>query len=545
MEASCFSPFSFTSLPRTHSSSSNHSAAMSKSNDAEELASSVLQLRVSAGAPAAAVEDEERDLSLPAHFYRCQARFTAICVTSKQPRTLAACTALQRSLTSLMARVESAGLFSANESGGADDLSTPTLKFMLVPYFLGQLEAGFPCDMASRITHVLAAARAFAAFMRRLDDYGLIQAEGEAETFKRYNAELIAKLTAAPAASSSSSSSSSRPPLPSSSAFATGPGGKRLDPNAVRTAKIARMRREKDLGAQLEILQQSRAQSFRVQTKAASSNTITSAGAAADGDDLEDELLDAGSDEADVRAFYLLLLQKCVFGVTDSTRSALEEAEILVHHRDVEARKPKHEQLAQVGADERARHAAGLGPSPSQGPKPVMYKMTPQSLNEPIPDHMKHLLQGIPHAAPPASASSSSSASAAASAPIPSSVSSHMNRLIEARMPSREQVFKLTNQPTYSIEQWADMEIAAGHMPGPNSNPQPRAIDPRRIRSAADRDTAEEMVAAFMATHEDSDELGHEDGAAGADKDQLKTLKDREWDNWKDDHQKGVGNTMK
>jgi hypothetical protein len=54
------------------------------------------------------------------------------------------------------------------------------------------------------------------------------------------------------------------------------------------------------------------------------------------------------------------------------------------------------------------------------------------------------------------------------------------------------------------------------------------------------------MEAAYRATvEEDNEELGHEDGLAGAAKDELKTEKDREWDNWKDENQKGVGNSIK
>ena len=522
----------------------------------DSLAAEVERLAIDSDAQQDA--EEERQLSLPAHFYRAQARYTAQRITNKEPCTAQTAAQLRGSLLSLQKRIESAGFFSSNESS-PDDLSTASMKFLLVPYFIGQVESAFPCAIEQRLTHVLAAARAFDEFMKRLESYGLLEKqEMEAQNFDAANREVIKKLTASPAAASSSSASS-RPPMPSSFA-PLGPGGKRLDPNAARTAKMARHRLEKDLSAQLQSLQIARANSFRTKKDQSKNNNFISAShssGAGDGDDVEDEALDAGSDEADVRAFYILLLQKCVMSCVDATRSAAEEADILVHYRDVEARKPKQLQLGYLAEEEARARAAGQGAHtrPSDGPKPVMYKMTPDSLNQPIPAHMKHLLQGVPQpggtaSAAPGSVSSASSSSSStvayAAAPIPSSISSEMNRLISSRMPARETVFALTNQPTYSIEQWADMEIAAGRMPGPNSNPQPRAPDSRRIRSQADRDTAEEMVAAYNATADpDSEELGHEDGAAGMEKAELKQLKDREWDNWKDEHQKGAGNTMK
>jgi len=391
------------------------------------------------------------------------------------------------------------------------------------------VESSFPCGVAERAQHVLAAARAFGAFVHRLESYGLAEQQaGELEEFKRCNKELIAALTAPPAPAGS------RPPMPGM----RGGGGPRVDPNAARTAKIARMRRSKELNAQLEVLQQSRARSYRQRKKA---DHIQAA--SADDDDVQDDLLDSGSDEDDVRAFYMLLLQQQLMSTVDTTRSALDEAAMLAHFRDVESQKPKHEQLAHM-SDEQRRDTRNSGLA--LGAKPVMHKMTPQSLNEPIPAHMKHLLQNV---AQPANAATSLPASALARASdavsrVPGATS--VDALIAQRASARSEVFKLTNQPTMSIEEWAEGEIAAGRMAGPSSDRPPRQPDPRRIYSAADREQAAEMEAQYRATvDEDNEELGHEDGQAGAAKDELKTEKDRAWDNWKDEHQKGVGNTMK
>jgi immunoglobulin-binding protein 1 len=460
--------------------------------------------------------------SLAATFYRAQRS-----VLADRPRTSAEATALVEQITSLAERVRQAELFSANED--ADDLSTTSLKYLLVPYYAGQVESSFPCGLGERLAHLTRGVDHFAEFGRRLGEYKLGE-KSELIQLALHTRDFRAKLAATAASSSSSSSAIAARPRP-------------VDPNAARTAKIARYKREKELSQQLEAMQSTRRARISAQGKTgAPNNTIGSSA-----DALDEEALDAAGDDADVRAFYQLLFQSSLLSAVDGVKGALDEVDILLHHRDVELRKPKDQQLANMNDTERQR--VMMQGDPKAGQKPVMYKMTPESLNQPIPAHMQHLLQGVvpPQAQQQLTAASAAAAVAAATSSIaPSTITSNIDSLIASRSNARGEVFKLTNQPTMSIEQWAEGEIAAGRMAGPNDNPQPRGPDPRRIVSAHDREVAAELQEAFQRTNlEDEVGLGHEDGAAGAAQDEIKTMKDREWDNWKDDHQKGVGNSMK
>lgn len=451
--------------------------------------------------------------SLATRFYRAQR------LAQQAGRTAEQATTLIELLQSLTVLIDQAALFSSNEE--VDDLSTGSMKYLLASYYAGSVELSFPGGISERLQHLTSALTHFQAFVKRLEEYNLAD-KAEVSQFKESLATFQTKLNGR------GNSASARPP-PS----------RPTDPNAARTAKIARFKRERELTAQLEAMQQTRRNRVQAQSSSSSSSTIGA-------QEVDEESIDQACDEDAVRAFYSLLFQSLLLTCVDAARSGVDEVDILLHHRDVELKKPREQQLANLSDAERAKQIAA---DPIASKKPVMFKMTPESLMQPIPEHMKHILQNV---AQPAAASSSTPNAAAASSSssstsfTPSTVNNRIDSIISSRANARAEVFKLTNQPTYSIEQWAEMEIAAGRMPGPDANPPPRQPDPRRIRSAANREIAEEMVAEFERTQlEDEEGLGHEDGLAGNDADDLRKLKARDWDNWADDHQKGVGNSIK
>lgn len=453
------------------------------------------------------------DDSLSSTFYRCQREFQSN-ANGGSGRTAVEVSKLITTLATLLERISTASIFSTNEE--FDDIPTSSLKFLLVPYYLAQSESTFPSGLSERLDHLTRSMFHFQTFAKYLEDYKIGEKK-EVMELKQYVQTFQTKLKASSSASSASSSSPApRPSMPS----------RPIDPNAARTAKIARFKREKELTAQLEAMQNVR----RSRVSAGGSGSTIGGGP------IDDELLDEASDESQLREFYTLLFQSCLLTAVDTAKGSVDEMDILLHHRDVELRKPREQQLSNLTPEERQKQIQqDVG---GVNKKPTMFKMTPESLLQPIPDHMKHILQNVaPLPVAPSKSNSSSSAAAASSSSsssvVPSTISNRIDSLVNSRAHARDEVFKLTNQPTYSIEQWAEMEIAAGHMPGPNSNPPPKQPDPRRIRSAADREYAEELVEEFQRTQmEDGEGLGHEDGIAGAEQDDLKTLKDRDWDNW-------------
>ena len=122
------------------------------------------------------------------------------------------------------------------------------------------------------------------------------------------------------------------------------------------------------------------------------------------------------------------------------------------------------------------------------------------------------------------SASSSSqkpgaSSSSGSSAPPPTSVT------ITASDLERMRVFGNPNKPKYSIEEWAEAQIAAGHLPSPEET---QAMMAAQMAAMAASQSGQEDP-------NDPDPDGESDAAV---------YKAREWDDFKDDNPKGWGNSL-
>lgn len=89
-------------------------------------------------------------------------------------------------------------------------------------------------------------------------------------------------------------------------------------------------------------------------------------------------------------------------------------------------------------------------------------------------------------------------------------------------------VFRDPNPALLTVEQWQAQQVAKGLMPAPES---PRA----RARRLAEEKERQERA---------------EDGAGGEEREpteaeqDAETLRQRNWDNWKDEHERGAGNKL-
>eukprot|EP00245_Coleochaete_scutata_P009210 TRINITY_DN2978_c0_g1_i1.p1 TRINITY_DN2978_c0_g1~~TRINITY_DN2978_c0_g1_i1.p1 ORF type:complete len:426 (-),score=104.60 TRINITY_DN2978_c0_g1_i1:179-1456(-) len=77
-------------------------------------------------------------------------------------------------------RIETLGLFSSNED--KEDLSTANIKYLLVPYYLAELEQ-WRTD-GERRQHVQCARKQFSAFVRRCTQYGLLSEADRLSVFR-------------------------------------------------------------------------------------------------------------------------------------------------------------------------------------------------------------------------------------------------------------------------------------------------------------------------------------------------------------------------
>ena len=107
------------------------------------------------------------------------------------------------------------------------------------------------------------------------------------------------------------------------------------------------------------------------------------------------------------------------------------------------------------------------------------------------------------------------------------------------RRVGRDDVFRDPNPATVSIEEWAEEEMRAGRLPGPPVGGG-REARTREERGYVGRGEREEE--GKEGEGEDAEgERGGEDEERVSER---KAKESREWDNWKDDHEKGSGNRM-
>ena len=129
--------------------------------------------------------------------------------------------------------------------------------------------------------------------------------------------------------------------------------------------------------------------------------------------------------------------------------------------------------------------------------------------------------------------------------PIPPSLAQWLHPLpTGSSRPGRSEVFRDPNPATMSIEEWAEGEMRAGRLAGPGGGlggGGGRGERTREERGYVGRAGGEEegKRGAEGEEEEGKGQWGGEDEEAKSD---AKTRESREWDNWKDDHEKGAGN---
>lgn len=235
------------------------------------------------------------------------------------------------------AAVDSLGLFSPNEE--ADDIATRDLKYLLLPFYRGELAAASRVsDPEARADALLAAASYHRAFLHSVRAYGLLGSEARTlvealEEHARGDDE---------GRSTSSSSSLSRLGLPGR------PAGGNVDPDAasLRANKIARFKREKWVMARLEALEAERG------------------GAECEGEGEDTEAWEgacAGHAEERERELWLLQIEQAALQAADRLKSLDQEAALLLHA----AALPREQRGGGGSAADRQRAGGGAALPPA------------------------------------------------------------------------------------------------------------------------------------------------------------------------------------
>jgi len=122
----------------------------------------------------------------------------------------------------------------------------------------------------------------------------------------------------------------------------------------------------------------------------------------------------------------------------------------------------------------------------------------------------------------------------------------------ELKAKARDTVFRESNPPTIGLEQWAELMQEHGQLPTPERSAQ-AITEAKKSRKKEKREatkkgrvTKVKYFSGDMAAQALSDEDESSDDEVDLTEEQLdkQTKEKREWDNWKDDHERGSGNRL-
>lgn len=335
------------------------------------------------------------------------------------------------------------GVISPNEE--VDDINTSDLKYLLVPYYLGELLAAMP-SIEGRLKRLKQAVK---YFKRYLDSCEITEIMTEADR-KRYK---------------------------------TGQQGKMKQS---REAKIDAFKRGKEMDLQIQVLRKKRA------------------------DMKKRSLTDEDAEEDEVEREYRLTLVKANVGKAMDQLGFIEQELPMLEHMAKMRKDPEFKKQEERAQQERQKTA----------PKPSMWKITDASQLANIPPELQGALKYV--APPPQRQQPRLTQTQGIVA------QSNFQTVAESRAKAREQVFRDPNPCTQTLDDWVTEQQESGMLPtNQPSNPDPCCANDRpgyRHRHA----------------HENEDE--EYEGDPNEEEEDAQTMKDREWANWTDDNEKGIGN---
>lgn len=391
------------------------------------------------------------------------------------------------SLLTLRHLVHTAGVLSANDR--LSDLPTSSLRYVLVPSLLAGVLLSWP-GMDGRRGRLEQCMNLWQQLLTTVDVMdGLTEAE---ERRWRH-----VKAVISPEGSDDDGSS--------------GAVGGRMDAAQQRQDKIARFKQQREWQQQIEGYE-ARQQQARQRGKRGAS-----AAATVDGDGDEDD-----ADEEAARQYWLLRVRVAVNSAMDELLTGQQEMQFLKERQAREANPQLREEREREEEDRRRA---------SEGHKPVTYTVSSadQLRNQPIPPHMQAYLQPLP----PATANSNGTAATVNGSGVVTTLNGLMGR------GRREDVFRVVNGATMSVEEWAEQEMAAGRLPTPQQPWRAVTREERRYVGTGDRD---DRGGGSGGGEEDDEGVGEVGGESDERRLDAKRGEERDWDNWKDDHERGAGN---
>jgi len=391
------------------------------------------------------------------------------------------------SLLTLRHLVHTAGALSANDQ--LTDLPTASLRYLLLPSLLAGVLLSWP-GMDGRRGRLEQCMNLWKQFITTVD---LMDGLTEAEE-KRWRQ---VKAAVWPEGAEEDGGS------------AAGGSGGRMDAAQQRQDKIARFKQQREWQQQLEAYEAKQQQQQEKQKSKRGAN----AASAVDGDAEEDD----ANDEA-ARQYWLLRLRVAINAAMDELLTGQQEMQFLKERHARDTNPQLREEREREEEDKRRAN---------EGHKPVSHTFSsPDELrNQPLPPHMQAYLQPLP----PATTGSNGTAVSGSGGGVVTTLDGLMGR------GRREDVFRVVNGPTMSVEEWAEQEMAAGRLPTPQQPWRAATREERGYVGAGDREEA-------GGGGEDEEQVGERGSESDERRLDVKRVEEREWDNWKDDHERGAGN---
>eukprot|EP00455_Lapot_gusevi_P028441 TRINITY_DN3036_c0_g2_i3.p1 TRINITY_DN3036_c0_g2~~TRINITY_DN3036_c0_g2_i3.p1 ORF type:complete len:397 (+),score=77.17 TRINITY_DN3036_c0_g2_i3:60-1250(+) len=374
-----------------------------------------------------ASNDISATIPLAQLFYSSHSSFIELKdASSNDPATQEKVKQVMTDFLTLYYRTQQMGVFSSNET--LDDVSTADLKYVLVPYFLGEICLKIVDQ--NREQHLKASQRFFDAFLKHCQQLEIITKQ-DLRIYQR--------------------------------------GSAPVDAETRRNEKIDRTRRKKAAETKFQLLLE------RMKSRMRQMGVEAGEEAA---DDFEEE-----------RVYLRSFLDFAVLQTLDNLRMNQEELQILQMRSAYE-------------------EATRNNPQPDQRAKPKVVRIEPRQQPG------------------PASAAGLSTSSIVASGVPASMAMSSIDSRVAFRSQYRLHVFKEFNPPTMDEDAYLDMLERQGFFAQAHSHSSSGSSS-RQKSSNQQAEEAEE--------EEEESEEAHDRA----------TLKARDWDNWKDDHEKGGGNKMR
>ena len=291
-----------------------------------------------------------------------------------------------------------------------------------------------------------------------------------------------------------------------------GARGGMMDAAQQRQDKIARFKQQREWQQQIDAYE---AKQQQQRARKTSSTAITAT--AVDGDGDEDDV-----DEEAARQYWLLRLRVAVNAAMDELVTGQQELQFL---KERQAREEDPQLREEREREEEDRRRV------NDGHRPATYTISSsdQLRNQPIPPHMQAYLQPLPPAT-----DGSNGVAAGAGGAMGGGVVTTLNGLMGRGR--REDVFRVVNGPTMSVEEWAEQEMREGRLPTPQQPWRAASREERGYVGSGDREGGAGTESA------DEEEVGERGGESEERSMDAKRVEERGWDNWKDDHERGAGN---